>query len=148
MGELIDRDQEHLRLVEIGFYVQAGLIGFVSLFALIYVGLGMLLMSGVFPKTGTPANDVPVSVIGWIFIGIGGVLFVLGLGFALLLFYAARGLKVRRRRILCLILAGFCCLQIPWGTVFGVLAIIVLNRESVIPLFEPPPVRMGPPALH
>ena len=147
MGQLIDRDQEHLRLVEIGFYVQAGLIGFVSLFALIYVGIGMLLLAGGFPKTGTN-SDVPIALIGWIFMGIGGVLFVLGLGFALLLFYAARGLKVRQRRILCLILAGFCCLQIPWGTVFGVLAIIVLNRESVIPLFEQRPVRTGPPALN
>jgi hypothetical protein len=146
MGELIDRDQEHLRLVEIGFYVEAGLIAFVSLFALIYVGLGMVFISA-FPKTGTPANDVPVAVMGWIFMGIGGVLFVLGGGFAFLLFYAARGLRVRQHRILCLILAGLCCLQIPWGTVFGVLAIIVLNRESVIPLFDQP-ARPGPPALH
>jgi hypothetical protein len=148
MGELIDRDQEHLRLIEYGFYVMAGTIAFFSLFALIYVGLGTLFLTVPFPKTGP--NDFPAGLIGGILIGIGLAVLIFGFGFAGLMFYAARGLKERKRRILCLVLAGLCCLQIPWGTVLGVLAINVLNRESVIRLFVQlsPPVSMAPPALH
>ena len=32
MGELIDRDQEHLNLLKWGYYVMAGMTGFFSLF--------------------------------------------------------------------------------------------------------------------
>jgi hypothetical protein len=140
MGELIDRDQEHLRLIEIAFYIQAGLIGFVAMFASIYIFLGMIVLSLNLPKTGP--NDPPVQLIGGVLITIGVIFFALGIGFAGLLLYAGRGIRARKRRILAMVLAGFCCLQMPWGTVFGVLSIIVLNRPSVSPLFE------GPPALH
>jgi hypothetical protein len=147
MGEWIDRDQEHLRLIEIGFYVMSGTIAFISLFALLYMGIGIIFVMASLPRGGP--NDIPPAFLGGIFIGIGAVFLVFGLGFAWLTFYAARGVKIRQRRILALVMAGLFCLQIPWGTVFGVLAIIVLNRPSVAALFDqPPPMQMGPPALH
>src|SRR6185503_9557006 len=46
MGELVDRDQEHLRLLVWAHYIWAGTIGFFSLFTLIYIGLGVMMVSG------------------------------------------------------------------------------------------------------
>jgi hypothetical protein len=136
MGELVDRDQEHLRLLEIGYYVMAGTVGFFSLFALIYIALGGLLLSGVVPKT-PGAEGVP-GFLGGVFLGIGIAFFVLGFTYAFLMYLAGRGLKRRQRRVLCLVMAGLCCLQIPWGTILGIFAINVLNRSTVIRLFENP----------
>src|SRR5271157_1075744 len=49
MGELVDRDQEHLFLLKLGHYILSGATAFISLFALFYVGLGAVLTPVVFP---------------------------------------------------------------------------------------------------
>jgi hypothetical protein len=40
MAEMVDRDQEHLRLLKLGYYILAGMTCFFSLFALLYAGIG------------------------------------------------------------------------------------------------------------
>lgn len=144
MGELIDRDLEHLRLLHIGFYIMAGLSGFFSLFALIYIGLGGVFVAGVFNQLGNSngANALPAAF-GWIFVGMGVFFLVVGLTIALLLFLTGKNLQQRTHRTFCLVMAGFCCLQIPWGTALGICAINVLNRPSVRAMFD----RTGPPPL-
>lgn len=135
MGELVDRDLEHLRLLKLGYYVMAGMLGVFSLFSLLYIFLGGLFASGVIPvKEG--ARDDP-RMMGLIFLGIGIAVLVIGLTLTGLTFLAGRSLRDRRRRMYCLIVAVLSCLQIPWGTVIGVSTIIVLNRPSVRALFEP-----------
>ena len=136
MGELVDRDQEHLRLLVWAHYIWAGTIGFFSLFTLIYIGLGVMMVSGAFPQSGTPKDDP--RVMGLFFAGIGSLFLILGMTFASLTYFAGRSIRDRRRRIFCLILAGLNCLQAPFGTVMGVCTIIVLNRPEVKPLFESP----------
>jgi hypothetical protein len=42
-----------------------------------------------------------------------------------------------------MVMAGLCCLQVPWGTAIGICAINVLNRPSVMAMFE----SKGPPPL-
>jgi hypothetical protein len=139
MSELVDRDQEHLRLLIWAHYIWAGTIGFFSLFTLIYVGLGAMMFYGGFPQPANSVNDPRVP--GLFFMGLGSAFFILGLTFAFLTFFAGRSIRDRRRRIFCLILAGLNCLQVPWGTALGVCTIIVLNRPDVTRLFEHP----GPP---
>jgi len=143
MGELVDRDQEHLRLLVWAHYIWAGTIGFFSLFTLVYIGLGVMMVSGAFPQSGTPKDDP--RVMGLFFAGIGALFLIMGTTFASLTYFAGRSIRDRRRRIFCLILAGLNCLQAPFGTVMGVCTIIVLNRPEVKLLFEspggsPPPV--------
>lgn len=47
MGQLVDQDQEHLRLLKLGFYIMAGVIGFCSLFSVFYIAMGSIFASSV-----------------------------------------------------------------------------------------------------
>ena len=136
MGELVDRDDEHLRLLKMGHYVMAGMAGLFSLFSLLYIALGGLFASGAIPTKEGSADDP--RLMGLIFLGIGVAVFLIGVGITLLAFFAGRSLRDRRRWTFCLIVAGLSCLQIPWGTVIGVCTISVLSRPSVKALFERP----------
>jgi len=136
MGELVDRDQEHLRLLMWAYYIWAGTIGLFSLFALFYIGIGAMFASGAFPQPNNSKDDP--RVFGLLFIGIGSAFLILGSTFALLTFFAGRSIRDRRRRIFCLILAGLNCLQVPFGTAMGVCTFIVLNRPEVKLLFDRP----------
>ena len=141
MGELVDRDQEHLRLLQIGFYIMAGLAGFISLFSLVYIALGGVFVAGILDSVATSGN-APPRAFGWIFVGLGLFFLFIGLTVTFLTFLAGRSLQERCRRTFCLVMAGLCCLQIPWGTAIGICAINVQTRPSVRTLFEqhaPPP---------
>lgn len=136
MGVMVDRDQEHLKLVEIGFYVMAGMIAFFSLFTLIYIFLGALIASGAFPETqDAQANP---RWVGLLFVGLGTLFLLLGMSVAFLTYLAGRNVRKRRGRIYSIVIAGLCCTQVPLGTAFGVGCILVLVRPSVVALFEPP----------
>jgi hypothetical protein len=141
MGELIDRDVEHLRLLHIAFYIMAGLAAFMSFFALIYIALGGIFVAGALSAMGNAANQIPPQL-GWIFVGVGGFFLFFCLTITVLLFLAGKSLEQRRHRVFCMVMAGLCCLQIPWGTAVGICAINVLNRPSVKMLFDlqAPPV--------
>ena len=140
MGGLVDRDQEHLRLLMWAYYIWAGTIGFFSLFALFYIAMGAMIASGGFPQPNVSGPDP--RPFGMLFVGIGSAFLILGSTFAVLTFFAGRSIRDRRRRMFCMILAGFNCLQVPFGTAMGVCTFIVLNRPEVKLLFEHP----GPPA--
>ncbi len=135
MAEMVDRDQEHLRLLKIGYYVLAGMTCLFSLFGLLYAGIGGLLASGVFSKSTDPKNDP--HAVGLIFFGLGFAFVILGLAIAALYFVTGRSLAEYRRRTFCLVMAGLSCFYIPWGTAIGVCTILVLIRPEVKNLFEP-----------
>ena len=73
-------------------------------------------------------------------IGLSMFVFVLTIGG--LKFLAYRRLKQRRSRILCMVVAGVCCLGVPYGTLLGIFTFVVLTRPSVVRLFQvsPPPI--------
>src|SRR4029077_1637449 len=114
MGELVDRDHEHLRLLKIGYYIMAGLTGGILFFSLFYIAMGGLFASGVIPAQ-VNSNADP-RLMGGIFLGVGVAIMAIGLIITFLCFFAARSLRDHRRRIFCVIVAGLSCLQIPWGT--------------------------------
>ena len=133
MGELVDRDQEHLRLLMWGYYLVAATTGFTSLFALLFVAFGAF-ASSLIPAKQNSAADPRMA--GLFFIGIGLAFLGLSLGATLIAYFTGRSLRDRRNRGFCLITAGLSCLQIPWGTAIGICTIAVLNRSTVRSLFE------------
>jgi hypothetical protein len=133
--EMVDRDQEHLRLLTLCYYLLAGTTAFFSLFALLYVAFGAIVLSGVIPQSQS-SNDDP-RIVGYVLAGIGGAIFLLGIVSAILYFLVARGLRDRRSRTLCFAMACLTCLYIPFGTAIGVCTIQVLNRPEVKRLFSP-----------
>lgn len=134
MGELVDRDQEHLRLLKSSYYIMAGTTAFLSLFSLIYIAIGGVFASGAIPMREGSRDDP--RLMGLIFLGIGSALLLVGLSATLLAYFAGCSLRDRRHRLFCQIVAALSCLQIPWGTAIGVCTFMVLNRPSVKALFE------------
>jgi hypothetical protein len=126
-----DQDAEHLRLLSIFHYLVTGL----GVLALCFICFHYYLMSTVFmnaenwqdsPK-GPPPDTYFMDVFVWIYVVIG--LFTL-VG-TVLNAITASSLMRRLNRTLCIITGGLNCLQFPLGTLLGVFAIIVLNRDSV-----------------
>ena len=140
MAELIDRDQEHLRLLMWAYYLLAGTTGLAILLSIPFIMLG-----GMFMSTGLPVKGDPLA--GTILFLIGLVVLTLGGTATLLTYLAGRYIGDRRNRIFCLILASLWCLQIPWGTAIGICTFAVLNRPGVKPMFEHahPPMGSAPP---
>ena len=126
------KDEEHLRLLVIFYYVMAGVTALFSLFPVLHVAMGIALVTGAFPSSG---GAPPPDFMGWFFIGIGGSIILIGETLAVLTFLAGRGLAQRSSRVLALVVAGIHCLNMPLGTLFGVFAFVTLLRESVAARF-------------
>ncbi len=140
MPEELDRqsfiDEEHLKLVSLGFMISAGLGAIFASFGLLYMlmGIGMSVALSHVPVSAK--NPVPPpAFIGWIFGAMGLVFLLLGTGVAALRFWAARCVKQRKSRTYCMVIAALSCLEFPYGTALGVLSLMVLGRDSVSKLF-------------
>lgn len=129
------RDEEHLKLLALGYKLSAAVVAFYSLFGLLYVFMGVL-FSILASTSGTSGNvEPPPAFIGWFFGAIGVGFLVIGLTLAALKWSAARRIEQRRSLVFCQVVAAVSCLEIPYGTVLGVLTFIVLARPSVRRLF-------------
>ncbi len=130
-------DQEHLRLLPVFYWVLAGFDIFVGLYGLIYVAIGVLFAAIPF-QTGSSGSDAPPAFFGWFFVAI-GVTFMAGFGIsAALKILAGLWIKRRTHHTACLVIAGITCLSMPFGTIAGVFAFLVLVRPSVSALFAGP----------
>jgi len=129
------KDAANLDLIGTFFYVVAAIAALFSLFPLIHVGMGVAMLSGAFdqPGHGTP----PPPVVGWLFIGMGSAFILCGLAFAALLAVGGRRIRQRRSHTFCVVVAGLSCMFMPFGTVLGVLALVMLVKPEVKALFAP-----------
>jgi hypothetical protein len=129
-------DEEHLKLLRIGYLVSAGMNALFSLLGLVYIGLGVLMatvLSSLPVRHGPPP---PPAFVGWFMGAMGLGMFLLMLTLAILKFRTARCLGNRRSRGFCMVVAGISCLGFPYGTLLGVSTFLVLGRSSVKGLFE------------
>ena len=129
-------DADHLRLLEIGFYI-SGVLGVLRCLWFLLVGCffafgGMLAFLA---KQAPPPNGPPPAFFFAIVGTVLGVMLLLSIIFTVLEFYAGVCLKNRRHPILIQVVAAFYCLSIQWGTALGVFTFMVLNRPTVQPLF-------------
>jgi hypothetical protein len=127
-------DQEHLRLLRIGYFISAGQTAFLIPFGLLYAGMGAFFSNmSMASKTGTPP---PAEMMTLIFGVFGGAMACIATVATVMKLVTAMRLKQRRSRTLCLITAGFSCFEIPYGTALGVMTFSVLGRASVQRLFD------------
>jgi hypothetical protein len=131
MGDVVDADREHLRLLKIGFYILTALCGLGSLAGLIFLAVGGFVASG-----AISAHDGDASVIGWVFPLVGWGMLVGGGVFTFLTWQVAQCLAEYRSRTFCMVMAALWCLHMPLGTIVGVFALVVLSRPSVQALFD------------
>jgi hypothetical protein len=134
-------DEEHLKLLSLGYMISAATTAFFSMFGLMYMVMGIFLSSvgshqaGVITSANRTAQSPP-ALVGWIFAAIGGAIFLFTIGLAAAKLQTAIWLKRRKSRTGCMVVAGISCLGIPYGTALGVLTFMVLGRESVVRLFD------------
>jgi len=122
----MNRDTEHLRLLAIFHYVAAGLAAFFSFFPLLYATIGGIFVFVSRHGTPKPGEELPPEFVGWIFVGLGLVLFLLGIAMAICILIAGRCLSARRGYSFALVVACIECLFIPFGTILGVFTIVAL----------------------
>jgi Na+/H+ antiporter NhaC len=141
MPEEIDRqsilDEEHLKLLSLGYMISAGVAAFFSLFGLLYLVIGIVTTFAMAHVPTTRNGEPPPAFIGLIFAGVGLIFLLLGMGMAFARFWASRCIHRRKSRTFCLIIAALGCLEFPYGTALGVLSFIVLGRASVVKQFTP-----------
>lgn len=128
------RDEDHLRLLSIFYFISAGLSGFFALFPLLYALMGLMFLS-IPDQLDHAVNNPPPATFGWILFGFGLGVTILLLVFAVVKLLAGFAIRKRRHRLFVLIVAGFSCLSIPYGTLLGVFSFIVLGRPSVAARF-------------
>jgi hypothetical protein len=134
-------DLEHLRLLRLGYYISGAMTALVSCVFIIHAT--MFTVMGLNPQffqsstvNGPHAQPPPPGL----FVGIGCFFFGLILAgwlFGALQIYAGICLGRRRHMTFIFVIAAIECLFLPWGTVLGVLTIIVLSRPSAAALFRP-----------
>lgn len=129
-----------MRLLAIFHFVGAGL----ALLSLLFLFLQHTMFDTVFnnPEMWTQGGGQPPpeafrkifeQVLFWFFLAFGLFSFLQ----CVLDLLCGWFLLKRRHRTFCLIVGGLDCLNVPLGTILGVFTLMVLNRDSVRPLFEP-----------
>ncbi len=127
-------DEQHLRLLAIFHYVVGGLTALFACLPLIHVALGLMMLYAPQSMSNKP-GDAPPAFVGWLFVGMGGGMFLAGLAVATCIVLAGRFIARRRRYWFVFVLGCFQCAMFPFGTVLGVFTIVVLSRETVKKLF-------------
>jgi hypothetical protein len=132
---MTSQDAEHLRLLALFHYGVAGLQLLFALFPLIHFVVGAAMVF--FPDKAAETKDGTPALIGMAFMGFAAVWIAVGLTVAVCTALAGRNLSRRRRYHFCIAVAAIETIAcVPFGTILGVLTIIVLLRPAVKQEFE------------
>ncbi len=130
----MNQDEQHLKLLAIFHYIVGGIIALFSCFPIIHLVIGIIMI--IAPEKMDSNGQPPPAFIGWIFALVGGIIIVVGWILAGCVIAAGRFLTKRKHYLFCLVVAAIQCIFMPFGTVLGILTIIVLMRESVKEAFS------------
>lgn len=130
MTTLTMQDEEHLRLLVVFHNVVAGLGVLFSLFPLLHLGIGIMLVTGRFAP-GDQTDGFQPAFMGWFFIAFSLTWMIAGLTMSVFVYRAGRYLRRRERHMFCVVMAGVMCAFAPFGTVLGVFTLLVLHRPTV-----------------
>lgn len=134
-----NKDQSDLNQLATFHYVFGGLGCFFSLFALLYVIFGLVILFN--PDFAESASDgeAPPEFIGGILVAIGGIVFIVGEIVSVCFIISGKNLKKQKNYTFSFVMAILACLNMPLGTVLGIFTILVLQRESVKRMYESSP---------
>jgi len=138
-----------LRLLSIGYYIQAGIACFYTLLMLGYSTFATVLLANINKMAGqTNQQEIPPAVLSVISILIALMLSIF-CAYTVCMFLAGYWLRQFRNKMFIQVLAAFNCLAIPYGTLLGIFTFMVLQRPSAKQFFAeagaPPPLP-SPPA--
>lgn len=132
---MMEQDKEQVRLLSVFHYVLGGVTALFSCFPFLHIAMGIAMLSGAFDGDGS--GEAPPKVFAWMFILMPAFFVLCGWSLSVCMIIAGRKLSRFRNRTFCLVVAGFECMLMPFGTVLGVFTLIVLMKDSVKELFLP-----------
>jgi hypothetical protein len=135
----MEQDLEHIKILSIFHFVVAGLAGLFACFPILHLTIGISMLTGSFFAGGPSGNPFPFALFGLLFTIIPLALILSGWTFAICLAISGYFLAKQKHHLFCLVMAGICCMFMPFGTVLGVFTLVVLTRPSVKELFNPTP---------
>jgi len=126
-------DEEQLKLLSVFYYVLAGVKAlFSGLFLLGFGVTGVLFLMGAIQMPNPPhQGGEEMVVFGGVFLTIGLVIGVLGLGMAYALYLAGRNLAQHKGYTYCFVISIILLLGFPIGTALGIFTLMVINRDQV-----------------
>jgi len=131
----MNRIEDNIRLLSIFHYVFAGFVALIACIPIIHIVVGILFLVMPEKMCENDCTEQPTQMIGWIFIGVGTFVMLIGWTFAILVGLAGRFLARRVHLKYCIAIAAASCLFMPLGTVLGVFSLITLTKKEAEPLF-------------
>ena len=135
------RDDENLNLLAIFHYVMAGILSLGIIFIIFhYMVVSVFVLNPEIWEANSASSgggpSAPPAELGMMIRGMYTfsalvVVILVGINIA-----AARFLKKRKNRTFILIVSGFNCMNLPFGTALGIFAFIVLMKPHIADLFE------------
>ncbi len=121
---MTSRDQDHLRLLSIGYFI----LGALSLLGAVGIAIPLFVLQTDMPDIG--GDEVAIAQM---------VLYiVMGVVLVYAVVQVATGYFLLKERnwLYCMVIAGLTCLSFPLGTALGVFTFMVLTRPQVRSSFE------------
>lgn len=131
----MNRIEENIKLLSIFYYVLAGVIALFASIPIIHIVLGIIFLVMPEKMCEGDCTEEPNQIIGWVLIGIGSFVMLIGWTFAILAAIAGRFLSRRVHHKFCIAIAAASCLFMPLGTILGVFSLIVLTKKEAEALF-------------
>jgi hypothetical protein len=132
-NKMNNEDIKNLDLLSLFHYILGGITALFACIPFLHVFIGLAMISGKFFEEAN--GSAPPPFIGWLFVIMGLVFILLGWCLALFMVVTGKKLKSRKNRMFCMVVAGVECIFMPFGTVLGVLTLIVLNKDSIKEIF-------------
>ena len=143
MNENLDRqkiiDEEHLRLLSVFHYISGVMTLFISIIFLIQ----FFVFSFIFDEVINSVFDIALvgnynfdPEIFTFLIYLWMILFFIFIAFGLTQIFSAKFLRAKKYRIFSFIVAIISILSFPYGTILGVMTIIVISKSSVMELYQ------------
>ena len=127
MAESISaRDERQLHWLVVFHYIVAAMEALSAVILIVPLARGYGVVTG-----ETSALSEASSSYGWSLIGVSIIAIVFAVAMALLTARAGRCISERRGHSFCTVVAALNCIYFPFGTVLGVLSLIVLKRSAV-----------------
>jgi len=126
-------DNEHINLLSL-FHLISGIMTLVySVFMALYFGLisFAFIFGDAFDAAENPLNSNFPIAFRTLFISIMIICLIFAIALGIAKIFSSKFLKQRKNRTFSIVISCIECFSFPYGTLLGVLSIIVLNRGNV-----------------
>lgn len=123
-----------LKLLSVFHFVLGGLTGLCSLFPVIHIAIGVMIVRGTMPAPATVPAGGPAPMppeFGWLFVAMGAFAILIGWAIAACLILAGVRLRQRRWWTFCLVIAAVSCISFPFGTLLGIFTLLTITKPEV-----------------